>query len=292
MFFLLFLKNSLALGDTLLVSLTLLDDVELDALGLGEGDERGVTLANDEDVAETSGELVATSVLDVDDLEGTGVLLTTDNGTDTANVTPASDHDCVADLELDVADDLAGGNVDLDGIVGADGGVGVTDGAGVVGGDEGDALLADLDLLDAAELVLSLLSLDGEDGEAALDVIEETEVLAGLVDGDDIHEAGGEVSVGADLAVNLDETLHHDVGDLTTGESVFQTVAEEEHERKALTELVGASGSAGGVGATELIEHPVLGCCKSLEMMLGTTCLKNMKKKLKIFCIIIDSEDD
>ena len=260
-------------SDTLLVGLALLDDVELDALGLGEGNKGSVGLADDKDVGETGGELVATSILDVDDLEGTGVLLTTDDGAHTADVTPASDHDCVADLELDVVDDLASGKVNLDGVVGTDRGVGVADGAGVVGGDEGDALAADLDLLDAAELELGLISVDRVDAETALDVIEKTEVLASLVDGNDIHEASGEVGVGADLAVDLDETLHHDVGDLTAGERVFQTVAEEEHEREALTELVGASGCAGGVGATELIEHPVLGCCKSLKMMLGTTCL-------------------
>lgn len=67
-----------------------------------------------------------------------------------------------------------------------DGRVGVTDGASVVGDNEGNALGAELHLLDLKELVGGLLSGDAVDGEAALDVVKETEVLSGLLDGDDV----------------------------------------------------------------------------------------------------------
>jgi len=49
------------------------------------------------------------------------------------------------------------------------------------------------------------------------------------------------------LAVNLDETLHEDLLDLLLGKSVLETVTENEDERKALTELVRASGRARGL---------------------------------------------
>jgi hypothetical protein len=41
-------------------------------------------------------------------------------------------------------------------------------------------------------------------------------------------ETGGVGLVGSDLVVDLDETLLDDEGDLTSGESVLQTVADED----------------------------------------------------------------
>jgi hypothetical protein len=77
-----------------------------------------------------------------------------------------------------------------------------------------DAALAELDALDLAELVLGLLSGDAVDGEATLGVVDEAEVLASLLDRDNVHEAGGVGGVGADLAIDLDggvgvtDTIH------------------------------------------------------------------------------------
>ena len=57
-------------------------------------------------------------------------------------------------VELDEVGDLAGVQVDADGVVDLDQGVGVADGAGVVGHQVGDALGADDDLLHLTQLVL------------------------------------------------------------------------------------------------------------------------------------------
>ena len=122
----------------------------------------------------------------MDDIEATNVLLAVNDDTSTAHVTATGDHDDVASIELDEVGDLAGLEVVLDGIVNADGGVGVTDGAAIVGDDVWDALGAESDLLYLQKLVGSLLSGDAVDGEAALDVVEETEVLARLLDRNDI----------------------------------------------------------------------------------------------------------
>ena len=75
---------------------------------------------------------------------------------------------------------------------------------------EWDSALAQLHSLDLSKLVFGLLGLDSVDGEAALGVVDETEVLASLLDRDDVHEASGVSHVGADLAVDLDEALHDD----------------------------------------------------------------------------------
>ena len=89
---------------------------------------------------------------------------------------------------------------------------------------EWDATLAQLDSLDLAKLVLRLFAGDAVDGETALGVVDEAEVLASLLDGDDIHEASRVGRVGADLAVDLDQALHDDLLDLAAIEGVLQTV--------------------------------------------------------------------
>ena len=66
------------------------------------------------------------------------------------------------------------------------------------------------------------------DSESALDVVEQTEVLAGLLERDDVLETAGVGVVGADLAVDLDKTLSDNEGDLTAGQSVLELVAEED----------------------------------------------------------------
>lgn len=94
----------------------------------------------------------------------------------------------------------------------------------IVRNQEWDPALAELNTLDLAELVLGLLSLDAVDGEATLGVVDETEVLAGLLDADDVHETSGVGRVGADLAVDLDQTLHHDRLGLTAVKGVLETI--------------------------------------------------------------------
>ena len=75
-----------------------------------------------------------------------------------------------------------------------------------------------------AQLVGSLRGSDPVDGETSLDVVDDPEVLAGLVDLDHVHETGGELGVGPGLAINLDQALLHDGLDLLHGDGVLQTV--------------------------------------------------------------------
>lgn len=107
-------------------AVTLLSNGELDTLALGQGDP-GLLLANDEDVALTGGKGVVNGVLDVDNVEASVVALTVGDDTNTAHVTTTSDHGDGASVELDEVGDLAGGKVDLDGVVDLDQGVRVTD---------------------------------------------------------------------------------------------------------------------------------------------------------------------
>ena len=85
----------------------------------------------------------------------------------------------------------------------------------------GNSTTSELDTLDLAELVLCLLVGYAMDGEAALGVVDEAEVLARLLDGDDVHQARGKGGVGADLAVDLDKALHEDLLGLAAIEGIL-----------------------------------------------------------------------
>ncbi len=213
------------------------------------------------------GERPLKRVLDVDDVEATNVLLTVRDDTATTPVATTGDEREVASIELDKVGDLALLDVETNSIVDLDQGVGVTDGAAVVGDNVRDTLVAEGDLADLEELVGSLLRRDAVDGETALDVVEETEVLARLLNRNDIytqshsvlrmtglvslvaltHEARGVGRVSPDLAVDLDQALHDNRRNLTASQSILEAVAEEDREGEGFTELVGTGGRAGGL---------------------------------------------
>lgn len=134
---------------------------------------------------------------------------------------------------------------------------------------EWDSTTAQLNALDLAQLVLGLLGLDAVDGEAALGVVDETEVLASLLNGDDVHVAGGVGDVGADLAVDLDEALHHDGLGLAVVESILETVSDEDDQGHAVAELVRTGRGLGGVQAGQLVQEPVGGGAKALLVLLA-----------------------
>jgi hypothetical protein len=133
---------------------------------------------------------------------------------------------------------------------------------------EWDSTTAKLNALDLAELVLGLLLLDTVHSEATLDVVDEAEVLARLLDGNDVHEAGGVGDVGADLAVDLDKALHHDGLGLAVVERILEAVADEDDERHALAELVRTRRRTRGVDTRELVEQPVRRGAEALLVLL------------------------
>jgi hypothetical protein len=137
----------------------------------------------------------------------------------------------------------------------------------------GNAALSELHTLDLAELVLCLLVCYPVDGEATLGVVDQAEVLAGLLDGDDVHQSRGEGGVGADLAVNLDEALHEDGIDLAGVESVLQTVAEEDDQRQRVAELVRTRGSLGSIGTWNMSVS--MSTCRILsQLQLRLQCVE------------------
>lgn len=144
---------------------------------------------------------------------------------------------------------------------------------------------AELDTLDLSQLVLGLLFLDPVDREAALGVVDQAEVLAGLLNRDDVHEAGGVGDVGADLAVDLDETLVHDGLGLAVVERILEAVADEDDQRHAVAELVRTSRGPRGIGTRQLVEEPVRRRAQALLVLLPVShTLASQKRRRPMRC--------
>ena len=129
--------------------------------------------------------------------------------------------------------------------------------------------------LDFAQLETSLLGVNLDRLEAALDVVEDTEMLSSLHDGDHVHSTEREPGVASDLVVNFDiaRLVSADFDRLLAGESVLQSVAEQDSHWDALSQLVGASGRARSVHTAKLVQAPLGGREHALHMLLWTSSL-------------------
>ena len=81
--------------------------------------------------------------------------------------------------------------------------------------------------------------------------------------------------VATDLTVNLNITglVLADFDSLLAGEGVSQSVAEQDREGNALSQLVGACGGARRVHASQFVQTPVGRCEHALHMLLWSSCL-------------------
>ena len=260
------------LGLSLEAFFTFDDGVLNDTLVLGEGDGDVLHgLADDEQVGDAGGEFVTGFIDDVGDTEATGVAFEGDGATDTATVGTTDEHDNGVLLELDGGSDLVGLVVNNDGVTALEVDGGVADAAAVVGDDGGDAAVGGEDVLDAAELDLGFGFADVDEGEATLVVVHDAEAFVGAGDFNDVLEASGVLGVDAGAGVDVDELLAEDHLGFATVEGVLETVAEDDGEGEAFTELVGTSTRAGSEDTGELGEHPVLRGEETLQVTLGTT---------------------
>merc|ERR1719228_1424260 len=183
------------------------------------------------------------------------------DGSNTSTVSSSSDHAEVASVEPDGVLDLAGCNVHLDTVVNPDCRVGEADGPSIRCVQEGDILGTSLDLTDTAQLVLGLGCGDAVHDEPSLHVVDDAEVLTGLLNLDDIHKASGELGVGPELAINLDQSLLTDGLHLLHGEGILQTVPQEKSYGKRLSLLVRTPPSLSSI-------HD-LGAAKRFKCFLG-----------------------
>merc|ERR1712212_1175580 len=102
--------------------------------------------------------------------------------TDTPQVTASCNHAQVSAVKLDVVGDATSCDVNLDRVVDLDEGIRVPDGTGIVGAQVGDTLGASPDIAHLAQLVLGFIVADAVHCKATLDVVDQAEVLRGLID--------------------------------------------------------------------------------------------------------------
>jgi hypothetical protein len=117
-------------------------------------------------------------ILDVHNIEAPDMLLSVHDDTSSAHIPSTRDHHNVTRIKLDVVCDLSILQIELDGVVDVDERVGIPDGPAVVGDNVRDALGADGHFSDFEEFVGCFFWGDAVDGEAAFDIVEETEVFA------------------------------------------------------------------------------------------------------------------
>ena len=103
-----------------------------------------------------------------------------------AHVTPTSDHDNVTSVEFDKVSDFVLLKVELDCVVYFNQRIRVTDGSTIVCDDVWDSTGTNGNFADFQEFVAGFLGSDAVNGESAFDVVEETEVFARFLDGNDI----------------------------------------------------------------------------------------------------------
>jgi hypothetical protein len=101
-----------------------------------------------------------------------------------------------------------------------------------------DSTTTKLYSLNLAEFVFCLSLLDSVDSESTFGVVDQTKVLASLVNRDDIHEPSRVGGVCSDFAIDFDQSLHHDSSRLAAIEGILQTVSKEDNQREAVTSFL------------------------------------------------------
>jgi len=227
-----------------------------DTTTLRQRDETLGALADHEHVAQSGGEGVSLRIAHMDNIEATRVSLARCDDTDSTQIVSARDHAQVASFELDEVQNLALLNVVSDGVVHLNERIRIADGAAIMGDQEWNALRAGLDSSNSAQLVRALFGRDLVQDESTLHVIEQSEEIAGLFNGDNIHESSRESVVGANTIINLNGLLHDNLSHFGAGQGVLESVAKDYGQRKRLTQLVRAGGRSRGKYTAEFVQHP------------------------------------
>ena len=247
---------------------SLLNDGLLDTPSLRQGNLGMISASNHKDVGLSGREGVALPVLDGDDGKRSIMLLNMLKGSNTTSVVSSRNHDHGANFELVDVRHLASGNIHLNSVIYSHVGVRETKSPAVMGDSNRYLLGTHVPLLNAAKLVLRLVLLNAVEHKASLGIVEETEEIPTLLEGDNIHKTGGVVVISADLSVNLDTTLHANLLAFLSSQSVLETLSEDDGNRETLALLMGSLAGLWGPHTTHFAEIPVAGRIEALEMFL------------------------
>jgi len=158
--------------------------------------------------------------------------------TNSTKISPLSNHSQNSRIELDVLLNLSGHQIELDRVSSLDVGIGIANGSSVVSDGIRNALLSDCHFFDFQKLELALFGCDSVNCESSLGVIQQSVRLLCFFDRHHIHESSRIIGVSADNTIDLDESLSTDGNDFSSGEGILESISEENHQRKALPQLV------------------------------------------------------
>jgi len=236
-----------------------------------ETDEGFVAFSEQEDVAGSSGENVSGGVFDVDNIKRTWVSFSGLDGTDSTDVLTADDLAQVTSVEFDPVGDFVGGQVEFDGVTDFAVWVWVSDGSSVVCDQEWNVVFLNEHFLYSAKLVGSFFGGDSVNDESAFGVVDQSEVLVGFLDRDNIHETGWVFHISSYFSVDFDHSSLQDLLALVTSKSVVESVSDEDGQWKALSEFVWAGIWSEAENSAGFGQHPVVRSCESFEMFLWST---------------------
>lgn len=146
-----------------------------------------LVVSNDEDVADSGVEDVAGLVSEGDDGDVSELLDDGGDAADSAQVVTHGDEGLDSGGELVVLLDGAGLEVVEDGVANLDAWVRESEGSGIVSHGVWDLVGTDLDLDDLQELLVDFLVLELQEGESSLLIVENSELVTSLWDGNDVY---------------------------------------------------------------------------------------------------------
>jgi hypothetical protein len=136
-----------------------------------------------------------------------------------------------------------------------------------MGSNHRDLILADRLSDDLAEFEFSFVVINLVSLETAFNIKEDSEVLLGSLDGDDVHVTKRESRVSSSLTVDLDKAflVLDDLSSLLSIEGEAESLYEEYTQGDALLKLVRTRGRSGGINTLKLSKVPLLRSGKSLQ---------------------------
>lgn len=143
----------------------------------------------------------------------------------------------------------------------------VSDSSTVMGTNGRNLILTDFLANDLAEFEFSFLGINLMGLETALDIKEDSVVLVGLLNGDDIHVSERESRISSVLTIDLNKTFlrFDNLSGFLSVEGIAESLLEEYVKGDALSKLVRTRGRSGGVNTSELAKIPGLGSSESLK---------------------------
>ena len=232
--------------------LHLLDDTLIDSISLGKSNLGLALFSNDSHIRAPSGELVTGLIPDSDKIVVSVELVDRLDDADSSDVVSLVAVGDVSNLHFVDGVNGAGLEVELDGVLDLDLLAEELEGSSVVGGEVADLVGSDEFLLDSAELEVLLLSLELDEFEPSLDVVEDSVGFVELGDVDDVHEAAGILGVSSDLLIDDEESLFlvENGVDLGGVEGDAEFVSEDDLNWDGLSELMGTLGGSDSIDAS------------------------------------------